>query len=33
MLRRTAAFAFFGFVLNGPVFHWWYGALERAAAR
>lgn len=33
LLRRTAAFAFFGLVLNGPVFHWWYGALERAAAR
>eukprot|EP00903_Cladosiphon_okamuranus_P016163 g14916.t1 len=33
LLRRTAAFAFFGFVLNGPLFHWWYGALERAAAR
>ncbi|CAM9907311.1 unnamed protein product, partial [Scytosiphon promiscuus] len=33
LLRRTVAFAFFGFVLNGPVFHWWYGALERASAR
>ena len=33
LLRRTAAFALFGLVLNGPVFHWWYGALERAAAR
>lgn len=33
LLRRTAAFAFFGLVMNGPVFHWWYGALERASAR
>eukprot|EP00752_Nemacystus_decipiens_P014616 g13015.t1 len=33
LLRRTAAFALFGLVLNGPLFHWWYGALERAAAR
>lgn len=33
LLRRTAAFALFGLVLNGPVFHWWYGALEKAAAR
>lgn len=33
LLKRTAAFAFFGFVMNGPVFHWWYGALERASAR
>ncbi|CAN0226301.1 unnamed protein product, partial [Hapterophycus canaliculatus] len=30
LLRRTAAFAFFGFVMNGPVFHWWYGALRKA---
>ncbi|CAM9438249.1 unnamed protein product [Ectocarpus fasciculatus] len=33
LLRRTAAFAIFGLLVNGPVFHWWYGALERAAAR
>lgn len=33
LLRRTVAFAIFGLVLNGPVFHWWYGALEKAAAR
>lgn len=33
LLRRTAAFAIFGLLINGPLFNWWYGALERIAAR
>ncbi|CAN0361461.1 unnamed protein product [Ascophyllum nodosum] len=33
LLRRTASFAIFGLVLNGPVFHWWYNMLERASER
>ena len=28
-LRRTFAFLIYGGAITGPVFHWWYGWLER----
>lgn len=28
-LRRTLAFLIYGGAITGPVFHWWYGWLER----
>lgn len=28
-MRSVSAFFVFGLVINGPFFHWWYGALER----
>lgn len=33
LLRRVVAFAIYGLVVTGPVFHWWYKLLERVAAR
>ncbi|CAM9153587.1 unnamed protein product [Laminaria digitata] len=33
LLRRVAAFAIFGLCVKGPVFHWWYRALDKVAAR